>query len=329
MRQNLLVIVDCAIYDQGRRRPGSPDVHEAIESLDSDDSFVWIGLHEPTQEEFDHVASEFKLHPLAIEDAIHAHQRPKLERYGDSLFIVVKAARYVDVREAIEFAEIQMFVGRQFLVTVRHGETDALTRVRQRLEADHQGLLRGPIAAVHGILDRIVDDYAPVLDGLDNDIAEIEVEVFSDERTNPAGRIYKLKRQVLNLYRAIEPLMEPLDQLTAGNHPLAQDDLGHYFRDIDDHLRRVASRVEIQRDLLSDVLQVNLSHMSVQQNEDMRRIASWAAIVAVPTMLAGIWGMNFEHMPELGQVWGYPAALAVIVGLAYGVYRYLRRLGWI
>lgn len=321
--------MDCAIYDQGRRRPGRLDVHDALRSLDGDDSFVWIGLYEPTQEEFDQVAGDLELHPLAIEDAIHAHQRPKLERYGDSLFAVVKAARYVDVREAIEFAEIQMFVGARFLVTVRHGETDALTRVRQRLEADPWNLKRGPIAAVHGILDRTVDDYAPVLDGLDNDIAEIEGEVFSDERTNPAGRIYKLKRQVLNLYRAVEPLLEPVEQLHTGDHPLAQEDLGHYFRDIDDHLRRVAARIEVQRDLLSDVLQVNLSHQSVQQNEDMRRIASWAAIVAVPTMLAGIWGMNFEHMPELRQVWGYPAALAVIVGLAYAVYRYLRRLGWI
>jgi magnesium transporter len=326
---NHSVIVDCAVYDKGRRRPGTLNVEDAFDSLHDDDSFVWIGLHEPTPGEFDLVAGELDLHPLAIEDAIHAHQRPKLERYGDSLFLVIKSARYVDEREAIDFAEIQMFVGRRFLVTVRHGDTCDLAEVRRNLESDPEYLVRGPIAAVHGILDRVVDDYVPVLDGLDNDIAEIESEVFSDARSNPAGRIYKLKRQVLNLYRAVEPLLEPMQQLHTDQHPLTQDGLSHYFRDVDDHLHRVEARIEIQRDLLSDVLQVNLSHISVQQNDDMRRIASWAAIAAVPTLLAGIWGMNFEHMPELDKVWGYPMALGFIGGLAYALYRYLRRQGWI
>jgi magnesium transporter len=323
------MIVDCAVYDKGRRRPGLLDVDDAFESLRGDDSFVWIGLHEPTSREFDQVTAELELHPLAVEDAINAHQRPKLERYGDSLFLVVKSAQYVDEREAIEFAEIQIFVGRRFLVTVRHGETCDLAEVRRRLEADPERLQHGPIAAVHGILDRVVDDYVPVLDGLDNDIAEIESDVFSEERSNPAGRIYKLKRQVLHMYRAVEPLLEPLQHLHTGRHPLAQEGLGHYFRDVEDHLHRVATRIEVQRDLLSDVLQVNLSHISVQQNDDMRRIASWAAIAAVPTMLAGIWGMNFDHMPELDQVWGYPLALATIAALAYGLYRYLHSQGWI
>ena len=324
------MIVDCAVYDKGRRRPGTLNVDDALESLDeNDDSFVWIGLHKPTEAEFDQVAGELELHPLAVEDAINAHQRPKLERYGDVLFLVVKSARYDDDREAIDFAEIQLFVGRRYLVTVRHGDTCDLAAVRRGLEHDPDRLARGPIAAVHGILDQVVDDYVPVLDGLDNDIAEIETEVFSDDRGNPATRIYKLKRQVLNMYRAVEPLLEPLQQLHTGNHVLAQSDLAHYFRDVDDHLRRVSTRIEVQRDLLSDVLQVNLSHISVQQNDDMRRIASWAAIAAVPTMLAGVWGMNFDHMPELGAAWGYPAALATIVGLAYGVYRYLRSQGWI
>jgi magnesium transporter len=324
------VIVDCAVYDKGRRRPGTLNVDDALESLDEgDDSFVWIGLHEPTEAEFEQVAAELELHPLAVEDAINAHQRPKLERYGDLLFLVVKSARYDDDREAVDFAELQLFVGRRYLVTVRHGDTCDLAAVRHGLEQEPDRLARGPVAAVHGILDQVVDDYVPVIDGLDNDIAEIESEVFSDDRANPATRIYKLKRQVLNMYRAVEPLLEPLQQLHTGNHVLAQSDLAHYFRDVDDHLRRVSSRIEVQRDLLSDVLQVNLSHISVQQNDDMRRIASWAAIAAVPTMLAGVWGMNFDHMPELDQAWGYPAALATIGGLAYGVYRYLRRQGWI
>jgi magnesium transporter len=323
------MIVDCAVYDKGKRRPGKLAVDDAFEALGDDDSFVWIGLHDPTAEEFDQVAGELELHPLAVEDAIHAHQRPKLERYGDTLFLVVKSARYVDERETIDFAEIQLFVGRRFLVTVRHGVTCDLAGVRRELEAEPEQLARGPIAAVHGILDRVVDDYVPVLDGLDNDIAEIEADVFSESRINPATRIYKLKRQVLHMYRAVEPLLEPLQQLHTGEHPLAQDGLSAYFRDVDDHLHRAATRIEIQRDLLSDVLQVNLSHVTVQQNDDMRRIAGWAAIAAAPTVLAGIWGMNFEHMPELDQTWGYPFALGLIFVIAYSVYRYLRHQGWI
>jgi magnesium transporter len=323
------MIVDCAVYDEGKRRPGALPVDDAFESL-RDGSFVWIGLFEPTEAEFDQVAGELDLHPLAVEDAIHAHQRPKLELYGDSLFLVVKAARYDDTREAVAFGELQVFAAERFLVTVRHGEAGALGPVRHQLESDPERMAGGPIAVVHAILDLVVDGYTPVLDGLDNDIAEIEAQVFSDDRNNPAARIYKLKRQVLDMYRNIDPLLEPLGRLHVGAHPLAgADDLGHYFRDVDDHLRRVTTRIEIQRDLLSDVLQVNLSHISVQQNDDMRRISGWVAIAAVPTMLAGVWGMNFEHMPELTHIWGYPMALVVMVGVAYGLFRYLRHRHWI
>jgi magnesium transporter len=178
------------------------------------------------------------------------------------------------------------------------------------------------------VLDRVVDDYGPVLDGLDNDIIEIEAQVFSDDRENPAGRIYKLKRQVLNMYRAVDPLLEPLERLHTAVHPLYDDDLGHYFRDVDDHLRRAASRIEVQRDLLSDVLQVNLAHVSVQQNDDMRRIAAWAAMAAVPTLFGGVWGMNFDHMPELSHLWGYPMALGLMAGTALVLFRWFRRQGW-
>ncbi|HEX8804346.1 MAG TPA: magnesium/cobalt transporter CorA [Acidimicrobiales bacterium] len=323
------MIIDCAVYDKGVRRPGHLDVEDALESLTDDDSFVWIGLYEPTQDEFDAVTAELDLHPLAVEDAIHAHQRPKLELYGDLLFLVVKTARYDDAREAVDFAELQIFAGRQFVVTVRHGEACDLAPVRRHLEDDPERLARGPVAVMHAILDRVVDDYTPVLDGLDNDIAEIEASVFSDDRRNPAGRIYKLKRQVLHMYRAIDPLLEPLERLHTGRHPLAGTDIGHYFRDVDDHLRRVSARIEIQRDLLSDVLQVNLAHISVQQNDDMRRITGWVAIAVVPTMLAGVWGMNFRHMPELDERWGYPAALMVMALASFSVFRYLRRRGWL
>jgi magnesium transporter len=324
------VIIDCAVYSKGLRRPGRLDLNDALESgRSSDDSFAWIGLYEPTEEEFDAVAREFELHPLAVEDAVHAHQRPKLETYGECEFLVLKTAHYNDTAETIEFAEIQLLAGDSFIVTVRHGEGSALGPVRQQLESDPQRLALGPIAVVHAIVDRIVDDYQPVLEGLDNDIAEIESEVFSLDRTNPAVRIYKLKRQVLDLYRAVQPLAEPLEHLQEGKHQLGDVDLGHYFRDVNDHVRKAVARIEIQRELLSEVLDVNLTHVSVQQNEDMRTIAGWAAMAAVPTMLAGVWGMNFAHMPELDQWWGYPMALGLMgVGLVV-LYRTLHRRGWI
>jgi magnesium transporter len=324
------VIIDCAVYSKGARRPGTLDLNDALGAgRSSDDSFAWIGLYEPTEDEFEAVAREFELHPLAVEDAVHAHQRPKLERYGECLLLVLKTARYNDEAEAVEFAEMQLLAGDSFLVTVRHGVGSALGPVRKQLESDPQRLALGPIAVVHAILDRVVDDYHPVLDGLDNDIAEIEAEVFSPDRTNPAERIYKLKRQVLDLYRAIQPLAEPLEHLQEGKHPFGQVDLAHYFRDVDDHVRKAVARIEIQRELLSEVLGVNLTHVSVWQNEDMRTIAGWAAMAAVPTMLAGIWGMNFRHMPELDQWWGYPVALGLMaVGLMV-LYRTLHRRGWI
>ena len=327
-----MVIVDCAVYTKGKRRPGELLLDDALEACRAgDDSFVWIGLHEPTQEEFDDVAAEFELHPLAVEDAIKSHQRSKLERYEDCLFLVFKTARYDDEAEAIEFSEIQLFAGDRFVVTVRHGLASALSPVRHDLESEPERLALGPIAVVHAILDRVVDDYRPVLDGLDDDIREIEADVFSPERTNPAERIYKLKRQVLDLHRNVEPLVEPLERLETGSYPFDAKgvDLGPYFRDVHDHLRREVARIQIQRDLLSEALAVNLTHLSVQQNDDMRTIAGWVAIAAVPTMLAGLWGMNFVHMPELDEWWGYPGALTIIAGSAYLLYRYLRAQRWI
>jgi magnesium transporter len=324
----VVMIVDSAVYQKGVRRSGQLRVEDALEACrESDDAFVWIGLHEPTPAEFDAVSEEFDLHPLAVEDAIKAHQRSKLERYGDCLFLVFKTASYDDASETIEFAEIQLFAGDRFVITVRHGRASELSPVRRELEAEPERLALGPVAVVHAILDRVVDDYRPVLDGLDHDISEIEAEVFSPERTNPAERIYRLKRQVLDLFRTIEPL----ERLQTGSHPFgtAGLDLGPYFRDVNDHLRREIARIEIQRELLSEVLNVNLTHVSVQQNEDMRRISGWVAIAAVPTLLAGLWGMNFEHMPELDEWWGYPMALAVMAAVAFYLFRWLRSRDWI
>jgi magnesium transporter len=326
------MIVDCAVYTNGKRRPGQLHIEDALESCrDGDDTFVWIGLHEPTPEEFEAVTVEFELHPLAVEDAIKAHQRSKLERYGDCLFLVFKTARYDDVAETVEFAEIQLFAGDRFVITVRHGEASALSPVRHLLEEEPDRMALGPIAVVHAILDRVVDDYRPVLDGLDNDILEIETEVFAPGRANPAERIYKLRRQVLDLYRNVEPLIDPLEHLQTGTHPFDTGglDLRPYFRDVTDHLHRDVARIDIQRDLLSEMLAVNLTQVSVQQNEDMRRISGWVAIVAVPTLLAGLWGMNFEHMPELDEWWGYPVALVIMAIVAFALFRYLRKQRWI
>lgn len=328
--QNLAVIVDCAVYTHGKRRPGELKVDDALEAARSaEDTFVWIGLHEPTHDEFDAVAAEFELHPLAVEDAVSAHQRSKLEHYGDCLFLVFKTARYDDAAEAIEFAEIQLFAGKGFVITVRHGQASALAPVRHELEDQPERLGLGPVAVVHAILDRVVDDYQPVLDGLDQDIREIEEQVFSPDRNNPAERIYKLKRQVLDLYRNVEPLIEPLERLQASRHAFGDVDLGPYFRDVYDHLQREVARIAIQRELLTEVLDVNLAHIGVQQNDDMRRISGWAAIALVPTMLAGLWGMNFRHMPELDKWWGYPLALSIMFGSAFLLFRYLRSRRWI
>jgi magnesium transporter len=323
------VIVDCAVYTKGVRCPGDLRIEDALEATRNDGTYAWIGLHEPTAQEFDAVAAEFELHPLAIEDAVTAHQRSKMEHYGNCLFLVFKTARYDDALEIIEFSEIQLFAGERFVITVRHGQASALAPVRKTLEEDPERMALGPASVVHAILDRVVDDYLPVLDGLDHDIVEIEAEVFSPERTNPAERVYKLKRQVLDLYRNVEPLIEPLARLQSSGHIIGASALGPYFRDVYDHLQREVARIQIQRELLSEVLAVNLTHISVHQNEDMRRISGWVAIAAVPTMLAGVWGMNFEFMPELDEWWGYPAALLLMVGAAMLLFRMLRSRHWI
>ncbi|MDP8970760.1 MAG: magnesium/cobalt transporter CorA [Actinomycetota bacterium] len=323
------MIIDCAVYEDGQRRPGELELEAAYEAGRGDNAFVWIGLHEPSPEEFDSVRREFDLHELAVEDAIKAHQRPKLEVYGDSLFVVLKTARYVDEQDAVEIGEIMLFVGEGFVVSVRHGEASALGGVRKAVEGRPDLLRYGPGAVVHAIVDRVVDDYVPVLAGLDKDIEEVERQVFSESRDNPAERIYKLKREVLEFHRATAPLDEPLDQLARGRLGLFHGDISHYFRDIHDHALRVVDQVEAHRDLLTSILEANLAQISVRQNEDMRRISAWVAIVAVPTLVAGIYGMNFEHMPELRWTWGYPAALGAMVAICGLLYRLFRRSGWL
>jgi magnesium transporter len=323
------VIVDCAIYEGGRRRDGRLELEHAYEACRLPDAFAWIGLYEPTEVEFESIRTEFQLHRLAVEDAIHAHQRPKLEVYDEMVFVVLKTARYVDSLEIVEFGEILIFLGPSYVITVRHGEASDLHGVRTRLESTPELLRCGPGAVLHAIVDKVVDDYQPAIAGLGQDIEEVENEVFSSSRPDRAERIYKLKREVLEFTRAAARLVEPVDRLARGHYELIHPNVRAYFRDVNDHLLRVHEHLDGYRDLLTSVLAANLSQVTVRQNEDVRRISAIVAMLAVPTMIAGIYGMNFEHMPELTWSFGYPLAIAVMATICFGLYRYFRHVGWL
>jgi magnesium transporter len=330
------MIIDCAVYQNGKRRPGELALADAYEAGCQDDAFVWIGLYEPDEHEFESVRREFNLHELAVEDAINAHQRPKLEVYDDTLFVVLKTARYIESSDTVEFGEIMLFLGPHFVVAVRHKPASALGDVRKKIESRPDLLRYGPGAVLYAIVDRVVDDYLPVVDGLDEDIKKVEAEVFSGAGSNPAERIYLLKREVIEFHQSTAPLQEPLDRLVHGLVPGMHGELGEYFRDIQDHLLKVVDNVSGFRELLTSVLQANLTQVALRQNEvgmqqnaDMRKISAWVAIVAVPTMIAGIYGMNFDHMPELGWTFGYPLALLVMAGACLVLYRAFRRNGWL
>jgi len=322
------MIVDCAVYLDGSRDTEPHAVEAALADARNRGGFVWIGLHEPTEEEFGSVARAFDLHPLAVEDAIHAHQRPKLERYGDSLFIVFKPARYVDAAEVVDVGQILVFVGADFVVTVRHGQTTGLTDVRRSLESDPQQMDWGPGGVLYAIADKVVDDYGVVIRGLDNDIDQIEQEVFSGPKAAHAERIFKLKREVLDFRRAVDPLEPALAALAAGAKPVDERST-HYFRDVHDHLLRVSEHVAGLDALLDSALNANVAQVGMRQNEDMRKISAWVAIIATPTMLAGIYGMNFEHIPETEWVIGYPLVLAVMVLCCLVLYRNFKRRDWL
>lgn len=322
------MIVDCAVYEQGRRREGRLPLEDAHEAAQEEDAFVWIGLVEPSAEEFEAVRREFDLHELAVEDAVEAHQRPKVELYDDTLLVVLKTARWNAERRGIEFGEVLVFVSNEFLITVRHGQTE-LHDVRLRLERRPDLLREGPMAALYAIVDHVVDDYAPVVDQLDAEIRDVEAAVFSPSGSSQAQRIYEIKREALMLDGAIGPLVEPLGDVATGRYEQIPRELMTYFRDVYDHLQRLASHVESYRELLTNVLAANLTQVSIRQNEDVRRISAWAAIIAVPTLITGIYGMNFEHIPELTWRLGYPAALALMALVCFGLYRYFHKVGWL
>ena len=323
------MIVDSAVYCEGRRRERPPEITGLRSEAEQSGGFAWVGLVEPTAAEFEAVRREFDLHELAVEDAVSAHQRPKLEQYGDILFLVLKTAQYIGQDEVVQIGEVMIFVGPDFIITVRHGDAGGLGDVREQLETQPELLRHGPAAALHAVVDRIVDAYEPVAVGVREDVDEVEEQVFSPGAGNPVERIYKLRRETMEFARAVDPLPGALAVLTLETTPGIPPELRPYFRDVADHAERVADQVDAFGSLLAGALQANLTQVSVRQNEDMRRISAWVAIIAVPTMVAGIYGMNFRTMPELEWRYGYPAVLLLIAVVCVTLFRRFRKAGWL
>ena len=334
------MIVDSAVYVDGRRTAEALSPAETRETLRRQrGGLAWIGLHAPAEEEFFSVACEFGLHPLAVEDAVNAHQRPKLERYdGGTPFVVLRPARYVDETESVEFGEVHVLMREDFEVTVRHGGVSELGKVSHRLEGD-LGLLRlGPQAILYAVTDRMVDDYASVVAGLENDIDEIETEVFSGNE-DVSRRIYKLSREVIQFQRATEPLPGILEDLIGH---AGDPDLQMYLRDVRDHTLHTTEQLRAFRELLQNILSVNLTLVGISQNEEVKgltrasvaqadevkMISAWAAILFAPTLVGAVYGMNFDHMPELRWTLGYPFALTLMLVVSVSLYLAFKRRGW-
>ena len=330
------MIVDCALYTNDRSQHGIADIAAALRQATAGNGFVWIGLFEPTAAEFAEISNDFTLPTLAIDDAVRAHQRPKLERYGDVTFAVVKPARYVDHEEVVQLSELAIFLGKHFVITVRHGISDVPATVRTELNSSPALLAYGPAAVLYRALDLAVDGYLEVVEAIGVDIDEIEEQVFGGGGGEHSERIYKLKSEVLEFRRAVIPLTVPLQRLVAGEVPWVGEAAQPYFRDVLDHVLRAADAIEGYDHLLTNVLAANLaqvtveqSRVTVRQNEDMRKISAWAAIALVPTAIAGIYGMNFEFMPELSMRYGYFVVLAVIAGVCIGLHALFRRNDWL
>ncbi|MER5211597.1 magnesium/cobalt transporter CorA [Streptomyces sp. NPDC002838] len=330
-------VVNCVTYRDGVRVPVGGDLVDAVEGVrKSRDGFVWLGLHEPTDQEFAGIAELFDLHPLAVEDAVEAHQRPKLEHYDETLFAVFKTVCYVEheeltaTSEVVNTGEIMLFVGHDFVITVRHGRHGSLGPLREELESAPQQLAKGPAAVLHAIADHVVDDYLNVTDSVQEDIDEVETAVFAETgaRVDP-GRIYQLKRELLELKRAVMPLSRPLEELATRPIRVVDPEIQAYFRDVSDHLLRAKEQIAAFDELLNSILQAHLAQVTVAQNEDMRKITACAAIIAVPTMVCGVYGMNFEHMPELHWQYGYGMVIGLISITCLALYRGFRRIGWL
>jgi magnesium transporter len=326
------VIVDNALYRKGERVDlglETKDLSGVRDRATEDHDFVWVGLHDPDGAELEAVADLYGLHELAVEDAISAHQRPKVERYDESLFMVLKSLWYVDEEDAVETGEISLFVGHDFVISVRHGSGGGLSDTRQRLEGMSTVLAHGPSAVVYAVCDQVVDRYEEVIGSLQEDVDEVEQSVFSTGRTNDSARIYVLKRELAEVRRAVLPLREPMNRFAAGSVEGVHGDAAPYFRDVADHLARVADAIDTLDSLLSAAFEAHTAQISIQQNDDMRRITAAVGLVAAPTLVGSIYGMNFDHMPELGWLYGYPMALGLMVLSSLAVWVIGKRSGWI
>ncbi|MFF0815280.1 magnesium and cobalt transport protein CorA [Rhodococcus sp. NPDC003318] len=336
-------VVNSGVYRDGCRTEAPPDLFEELRTLPDETSMAWIGLYRPSADQLLDAAEQFGLHELAVEDAIVAHQRPKLERYGDTLFVVLRAARYVDESERVDFGELHVFCGPTFVLTVRHSESPDLSAVRARMESDPELLRLGPEAVLYAILDAVVDGYAPVVAGLQNDIDEIETEVFSGD-PKVSRRIYELTREVIEFQRATKPLLGMLSGLSAGFEKYKTDEeLQRYLRDVTDHATTVVERADGFRQLLGNILTVNatlvsqtqneemsaLTQASYAQNEEIKKVSAWAAILFAPTLIGTVYGMNFDNMPELHWAGGYPFALGMMALICVGLYTIFKRRGWL
>jgi magnesium transporter len=324
------MIVDCAVYREGERRP----LELADDSLTElraggKDEFIWLGMHEPDAAEMRRVAGVFGLHPLAVEDSLTQRQRPKVEPYDDMLFLVLKTLWYVDETDQVESGQVAIFLGPDFVVTVRQGEGVELGSVRADLEDRSHLLCHGPSAVVYSVTDRIVDGHEEVVDELDTDVDEVEEAVFSTDSSPNPRRIYILKRELAEVRHAVHPIRLPMQKFAATGYPFLHPDSAPFFRDISDHVTRVSENVDRLDLLLSTAFDAYTARIQTQQNEDMRKISAWVALAAVGTLVAGVYGMNFDHMPELGWRLGYPGALLLMVGLAMLLYWRFKKSGWL
>jgi magnesium transporter len=333
-------VVDCAIYLDGDRLPGSHTFSGALQQVrrlneDGRRAFVWLGLREPSEQQMAAVAQTFDLHPIPVEDAVHAQQRPKVERYDDTLFVVLKTVHYVPhesvqtARRIAETGEIMVFVGADFVVAVRHGDHSGLSGLREDLEREHLQLRLGPYGVLQAITRYVVEHYLDVIAPLERDIDVVEEQTFSPSPSTGIEQIYLLKRDVVALRRAIGPLGIALDKMTTEHADLIPSEIQRYVRDLSGHQTQAAEQIVGYDEALSDLVDAALTRTGVQQNVDMRKISAWVAIAAVPTMIAGIYGMNFENMPELAWTWGYPAVLTVMASICLTLYIAFRRNHWL
>jgi magnesium transporter len=338
-----MTVIDNAIYVNGRRTSDPSSLDQTFEEMSARNGMAWIGLYRPSDDELREIAHEFALHPLAVDDALAGHQRPKLENYDQSVFVVLRPARYLDASEEVEFGEVHVFAGHDFVVTVRHAESPDLARVRARLEADAALLAHGPMAVLYGIIDEVVDEYAPVITGLENDIDEIEDQLFAND-PEVARRIFGLTREVIDFHRAVAPLVPILDRLQSDADSFdIETDVRHGFRDVHDHVLRIVERTAGFRAILENALLVHsslvtqrqndamaeMTRFGLTQNEQVKKVSGWAAILFAPTLVGTVYGMNFDNMPELHWTFGYPMALGLMAATSVTLYLSFKRKGWL